>query len=46
MNLEYHTSKITDDNVEIQAYRQTLPKILASENVVKMILSKQGCPEE
>lgn len=46
MNLEYHCSKITDDNVEIQAYRQTLSKVLASENVVKMILSKQGCPEE
>ncbi len=46
MNLEYYSSKITDDNVEIQAYRQTLPKVLASENVVKMILSKQGCPEE
>jgi len=46
MNLEYHTSKITDDNVEIQAYRQTLANVLASENVVKMILSKQECPEE
>ncbi len=46
MNLYYHSSKITDDNVEIQAYRQTLPEVLASENVVKMILSKQECPEE
>ena len=46
MNLYYYSSKITDDNVEIQAYRQTLSKVLASENVVKMILSKQECPEE
>ena len=46
MNLECRSSKITDDNVEIQAYRQTLPNVIASENVVKMILSKQECPEE
>ena len=46
MNVRYHKSKITDDNIEIQAYRETLFKVLASENVVKMILSKQECPEE
>lgn len=46
MNLRYYASKITDDNVEIKAYRQTLPNIFASENVVKMILLKQECPEE
>ncbi len=46
MNLEYHSSKITDDNVEIRAYRQTLPRLLASENAVKIILSTQECPEE
>jgi len=46
MNLHYDTSMITEDNIEIQAYRQTLPNVLASENVVKMILSKQTCPEE
>ena len=46
MNLHYDTSKITDDNVEIQSYRQTLSNVLASENAVKMLLSKQECPEE
>ncbi len=46
MNLHYHKSKITDDNVEIQAYKQTLSEVLASENFVKMILSKKECPEE
>lgn len=46
MNLHYHKSKIINDNIEIQAYRETLFKVLASENIVKMILSKQECPEE
>ncbi|RLA71395.1 MAG: hypothetical protein DRG09_00280 [Epsilonproteobacteria bacterium] len=46
MNLAYYTNKITDDNTEIQAYRQTLPNVLASDNFVKMILSKHDCPEE
>jgi len=44
MNLHYHTS-IHVDNVEIQAYRETLANVLTSENVIKMILSKQECPE-
>lgn len=46
MNLDYYTSKIVENDVEIQTYKQTLPNVLASENVVKMILSKQTCPEE
>lgn len=46
MNLEYYTSKITDDNIEIQSYCQTIFNVLASENAVKMFLSKQKCPEE
>ena len=46
MNLEYHNSYVTDDNVKIKAYRQTLSSALSSEYVVKMLLSKQGCPEE
>ena len=46
MNLDYADSKVTDDNVEIEAYRQTLPNLLASENSVKMLLSKGECPEE
>ncbi len=46
MNLEYHGSHMTDDNVKIKGYKQTLFNALASEHVVKMILSKQECPEE
>lgn len=46
MNLEYVGHHITDDDVKIKAYRQTLAKTLASEYVVKMILSNQECPEE
>ena len=46
MNLVYHAGKITEDQVKIQSYSQTLSNILASENVVKMILLKQTCPEE
>ena len=46
MNLYHYTSKTTDDNVEIEAYRQSIFNVLASENTVKMLLSKQECPEE
>ncbi len=46
MNLDYHGSHLTKDNVTIKAYRQTLSNALASEYVVKMILAKQDCPEE
>ena len=46
MNLAYHAGRITEDQIEIQSYDQTLSNILASENVVKMILLKQSCPEE
>ena len=46
MNLEYTKSHMTEDHVKIKAYRQTLFNTLASEYVVKMILSKQDCPEE
>ena len=46
MNLYHYTSKTTDDNVKIDAYRQTIFNVLASENTVKMLLSKQECPEE
>lgn len=38
--------KVTNDNVEIKSFRQALPNVLACENAVKMILSKQECPEE
>ncbi len=46
MNLHFESSKMTDDKVEIQSFRQTLPNVLASENVVKMLLSKKNCPQE
>lgn len=46
MNLAYVGHHMTDDDVKIKAYRQTLAKTLASEYVVKMILSNQECPEE
>ena len=46
MNLYHYTSKTTDDNVEIEAYRQTIFNVLASENTVKMLLLKQEYPEE
>ncbi len=46
MNLHYHGSKSFGEGLESQTYRETLPNFLASEKVVKMILSKQECPEE
>jgi len=45
MNLHYHDSIMTDDGVKIKSYRQTLSNIFASENVVKMLFSKQECLE-
>lgn len=46
MNLQYTQNHMTKDGTKIKAYRQTLFKTLASEYVVKMMLSKQECPEE
>ena len=46
MNLQYHNSMTTKDNVKMTAYKQSLSDILASEYAVKMLLSKQECPEE
>ena len=46
MNLSLHTSKMIGKGLELQTYRETLPNFLACEKVVKMILSKQECPEE
>lgn len=46
MNLEYVGHHMTDDDIKIKAYKQTLSKTLASEYVVKMLLSNQECPEE
>jgi hypothetical protein len=46
MNLHYHSSYTTNDNVKIKSYRQILANVLVSENAVKMLLVKQECPEE
>ncbi len=46
MNLYYQNSLITDDGVKITGYKQSLANVLASEYAVKMLLSKQACPEE
>jgi len=45
MNLHYHASKNIAEGLELQTYREALPNFLATEKVVKMILSKQDCPE-
>ena len=46
MKLHYHGSKSFGDGLELQTYREKLPLFLASERVVKMILSKQNFSEE
>ena len=46
MNLSYHASLKISKELTLQTYRETLPNFLACENVIKMILSKQACPEE
>ncbi len=46
MNLHLHGSKIIGEGLVLQTYRETLPVFLTTEEVVKMILSKQECPEE
>ena len=46
MNLKYHSSRILKSGAKMRSYSETLPNFLASEQVVKMILSKQSCPED
>ena len=46
MNLSQHASFEINKDLIFQTYRETLFNFLACENVVKMILSKQECPEE
>lgn len=46
MNLKFKNSLVTDDGTKITSYSQSLDNILSSEYVVKMLLSKQECPEE
>jgi transcriptional regulator with XRE-family HTH domain len=46
LNLKYHASTMIREDLELQTYRETLANFLACEKVIKMILSKQDCPEE
>ena len=46
MHLKFYKSILLDKNMTLQTYRETLPNFLTSEKVVKMILSKQDCPQE
>ena len=46
MHLHYHGSKSFGEGLESRTYRETLHSFLVSEKVVKMIFSKQECPEE
>jgi hypothetical protein len=46
MDLYPDTTKVMEDGVEIQGYRQTLPNLLACENAVRILLSKEECSEE
>ncbi len=46
MNLKKHRSRKLDNGLVLESYRETLSNFLASEYTVKMILSKQECPEE
>lgn len=39
MNLQYHGCYMTKDDVKIKAYKETLFNVVASEHVIKMILS-------
>jgi hypothetical protein len=46
MNLKHYKSTSLGEGRTLEFYRETLPNFLASEYVVRMILSKQSCPEE
>jgi len=46
MNLKRYRHITLKNGLILQTYRETLSNFLASEYTVKMILSKQACPEE
>ena len=46
INLKYHDSILLDKGMVLQTYRENLADFLTSEKIIKVILSKQGCPEE
>jgi transcriptional regulator with XRE-family HTH domain len=45
MNLE-HVADYEEENIIVSAFQADLPSALASDNVIRMILRRQGCPEE
>ncbi len=45
MNLHLYMRCEVDNNLTIQTYRESLANFLATENVIKMILLEQDCPE-
>lgn len=46
MNLHFCMRHAFDETLAVQTYRESLANFLASENVIKMILSTQDCAEE
>jgi hypothetical protein len=46
INLPYYTSCIVENGMELQFYKTPLSSFLATERVIKMILTKQACKEE
>ena len=46
MNLKFQKSFMSEDGTKIMSYSQSLANVLSSEYMVKMLLSKQECPEE
>jgi len=46
MNLNLYKSKYKTETLRLYTYKETLSNFLTSEEVVKMLLTKQDCPEE
>jgi len=45
LNLQQDSQLLLKEDLVLKTYRATLADFIASENVLKMILSKQDCPE-
>jgi len=45
MNFKKHVTKKLENGLTLETYRNALPHFFATEDVMKMILSKQDCPE-
>jgi len=46
MNFKYYASDIREEGLVLQTYRSDLANFLASERVLKMLLSKEECPPD